>query len=302
MPRELTQAIVELWVSTAVGQFNVRDIWAELGIESTENKHHLKVILKRLSDKGIIIPTAKDGSYRKLDSTATPINWQAADPTNILPLKFPFSLEEYVKIYPKSIIIIAGSKSAGKTAWLYNFVYMNMNNVDVDLYNSEMGPEAMKERFEAFGDIPVPAPFNVYERYHNFGDVINPDNVSVIDYLSTTNEAYLCAAEIEAVFQRLRNGAAVIAIQKPPASTYIYRGEKKTVERDLGYGGAYSAFRSQLYVSLGGNKMKLVYGKNPAKKTVNPNNMMWTFSIDSDLIHFKDIKRYYEENEGAANE
>lgn len=295
--KELTQAVVEQWITMAHGTFNVRDIWAEIGIESTQGKHHLRTILRRLEEKGLIVAVSKDGSFRKPDSTMKPIEWQSADPSRYIPFKFPFKLEDYVKVFPKSIIIVAGGKSVGKTAFLYNFVHDNMNDVDIDLYNSETGPEQMKERFDSFGDIPTPAPFKVYERYDHFADVINPDNVSVIDYLNTKSEAYECGVEIDEIFKKLRDGVALIAIQKPPAQTYMYKGQKYSQERDLGYGGAFSAFRAQLYISLSYNKVKLVYVKTPAHRTINPINMMWSFRIASDLVHFEAVERYYEKGE-----
>ena len=68
MTRPLTQAVVEEWVALASGQFNIRAIWAELGIESYEGKHHLRTILQRLETKRIIARTTNDGSFRCVDS------------------------------------------------------------------------------------------------------------------------------------------------------------------------------------------------------------------------------------------
>lgn len=295
MVKELTQAIVEQWVALATGRFTVRDIWAELGIESYEGKHHLRTILCRLEEKGIVASLSKDGTYRRVDSEILPLDWQAANPEKFLPLVFPFGLEKWVKIYPHSIIVIAGSKSAGKTAFLYNFVRLNMNLFDVDLYNSETGPEQMKERFDALGEIPNPAPFRVYERYDNFSDIMNPNNVSVIDYLDLNSEVYLVGVEIDSIFRKLKNGVAVIAIQKPPAAKIMAKGEQKTVSRDLGYGGAFSAKRAQLYISMDDHKLKLVYVKSRMLSSVNPVNMQWSFDLDGKFgIHFENIKRCIE--------
>ena len=294
MPERLTQAVVEQWVGLATGTFNVRDIWAELGIDSYEGRHYLRVILNRLTEKGLVINTSKDGRYRKLDNEAPEIDWQKADPTRILPLQFPFGLEEHIKLYPKSIVILAGSKNVGKTAFLYNFIKLNMDMFNLDLYNSETGPEQMVERFAPL-QIPDPAPFKVYERYDNFADVINPDNISVIDYLDLNSEVYLVGAEIDAIFRKLNQGAAIIGLQKPPPSVTYVRGEKKIIERDLAYGGGFTAKRAALYISLSESRLKLVYVKTPAKPTINPNNMQWKFSLADDGIHFTDINRFFGE-------
>ena len=146
MPLPLSQALIEQWISLVKGKFNIRDIWSEVGIESPEGRQHLRVILSRLVEKGILSSNG-GGGYRRVDIEAPIIAWQVADPNKVVPLRFPFGEHEFVKIYPKSIIIIAGSKQAGKTAYLYNFINLNMASFGIDLFNSETSPEQMHERF-----------------------------------------------------------------------------------------------------------------------------------------------------------
>ena len=292
MAKQLSQAVIEEWVSLIKGKFNVRDIWNEVGIETPENKQHLRVILGRLEAKGIISGNGGGGAYRRLDTEATVINWQQADPQNTVPLEFPFGEHTLAKVYPKSIIIVAGTKNAGKTAYLYNCIKLNMNKFDVDLYNSETSPEQMHERFSPL-DIPYPAPFTVYERYDNFADVIHPDHISVIDYLDLNSEVYLVGSEIDAIFRKLRNGVAIIGLQKPPAVVTIIKGVQKTISRDLAYGGGFTAKRAVLYITMSNNKLKLLYVKTPRNPRVNPNNATFSYSIGEDGIHFENIQRYY---------
>jgi len=281
VPQKLTQPIVEQWIALASGSFNVRDIWHELGVESYEGKQHLRVILNRLEKAGVLAHTSKDGIYRKIDADLKPIDWQSANPEKIVPLKFPFGIEEHCRIYPKSVVVVAGSKNAGKTAFMYNFIAMNMNLFDIDLFNNETGPEQMLERFKPL-DIPNPAPFRVYERYDNYSDVIHPDHVSVVDYLDFNSEVYLVGAEIDAIWRKLNNGVAVIGLQKPPG-------------RDLAYGAGFSAKRAVLYITMEASKLKLLYVKTPANPKINPNNMTFNFSIADDGITFTNFRRSYEE-------
>jgi len=292
MAKQLTQSIIEEWISLIKGKFNVRDIWNEVGIESPEGKTYLRVILRRLEDKELISANGGGGNYRKLDTEATVIEWQQADPSKTVPLEFPFEEHKMAKVYPKSIIIVAGTKNAGKTAYLYNFIKLNMANFDVDLYNSETSPEQMHERFMPL-DIPVPAPFTVYERYDNFADVIDPDHISVIDYLDLNSEVYLVGSEIDAIFRKLRNGVAIIGLQKPPPTITYVKGVKKLIDRDLAYGGGFTAKRAILYITMGDNKLKLLYVKTPRNPKVNPNNMTFSYNVGEDGIHFENIQRYY---------
>src|SRR3990167_5553676 len=102
MPKQLSQSLIEQWVCLTKGQFNVRDIWSEIGIESPEGKKHLRTILDRLEQKELIKQLDKGfGNYRCVDNEAPLIAWQTANSQNILPLKWPFGLEHFVSIYPK---------------------------------------------------------------------------------------------------------------------------------------------------------------------------------------------------------
>lgn len=291
MAKQLTQALIEQWISLTKGQFNVHDIWAEIGIDSPEGKKYLRTILDREEIKGTIKRVDKGfGNYRVLDNEAPLIDWENADPENFLPLVLPFDIQNFCHIYPKSVIIVAGSKQEGKTAFLLSCIKPNLEQFVVDLYNSETGPEQLKGRLQPL-DFPKPAPFYVYERYDNFADVINPTHLSIIDYLDLNSEVYLAGAEIDAIFRKLTTGCAIIGMQKPPPSFALVKGVKKEIERDLAYGGGFTAKRATLYLSLGKNRLKVVHAKTPASPKLHPNNMQWTFTFDEHGF-FSNIQRY----------
>ncbi len=306
MPKELTQGIIEQWVSLTKGTFSVRDIWSEIGIESTEGKSYLRKILDRICEKGTIQRVDKGfGNYRVIDGQAPVIDWQNADSENIIPLTWPFEIEKYALLYPKNVVIIAGSKQEGKSTFLYNFIKLNMHaNVKIvdgksvnqsDLYNSETGPEQMKDRFTDLG-MAEDAAFNVYERYDNYADIIHPEHISVIDYLDMNSEFYLAGAEIDAIFRKLTTGIAVIGMQIPPPSTTFVKGVKHTIDRDYAYGGGTTAKRAFIYLSLSSHKLKIKHVKKPAQKNIHPENMTFSYNFD-EHGQFCDIKRFTEEQE-----
>lgn len=296
MAEKLSQAIIEQWVGLIPkGKFNVREIWAEVGINDPENKQYLRVILGRLEDKGIISTNGGGGNYRKVDASAPLIDWRNADPENIIALKWPFELEKYALIYPKNVAIIAGTKQEGKTTFLYDFIKENMYQYQIELFNSETGPEQMKDRFLSLG-IPLDAPFEVYERYDNFADVIKPDCISVIDYLDMNAEFYLAGAEIDAIFRKLTSGIAIIGMQIPPPVVTNVKGVKKIFERDYAYGGGTTAKRAFIYISMSNHKLKIKHAKKPAQKKINPANMTWSYDFDENG-QFTAIERYYGEKE-----
>jgi len=296
VPKQLSQSVILEYLRLVSGTFNTRTMQNELNIITSEAKGHLRVILHRLCEAGIIAKTSLDGNYRKLETEKIPIDWQNADPGNIVPLQWPFGLEKYALIYPKNIAIIAGQKQEGKTTFLYNFIKLNMNKYKIELFNSETGKEQMHDRFTDLG-IPLDAPFDVYERYDNFADVIDPGKISVIDYLDLNSEFYLAGAEIDRIFRKLTTGLAVIGMQIPPSTVTIIKNVRKVIDRDYAYGGGSTAKRAFIYVSLFSHKLKLKHAKKPAQKNVNPENMMWTYSFN-EQGDFCNIDRYYGEQDG----
>jgi len=219
--------------------------------------------------------------YRVLDTEVEEMDWQHADKTATVDLLLPFDLQQYVKFFPKSVIVIAGVSNAGKTAFLYNFILMNMHKHIITLYNSETSPEQMNDRLSGFDmEIPNPAPFRTIDRYDNFADVIDPDGISVVDYVDNDVEVYNNGLEISRMFHKLRRGVVFAALQK-----------KKLEE--LGYGGNPTLKRAALYLSMNPNKLKIVKGKSWKDPTVNPNGMMWNFKLINGA-RFCQIERDYE--------
>ncbi len=292
--KQLSHHTVLEWVVLATGTFNARQMWNELDIRTPEGKSYARVCLNRLAESGVIAKTGVDGTYRRVDNEKKVMEWEDVDPGKFLPIRLPFGIQDHCRIYPKSIIILAGSKNEGKTAFLLKCMALNMGMFGVDFFNSETGAEQFKLRCAPL-NIPRPAPFKVYERYDNFADVIDPERLSIIDYLDLNSEVYLVGTEIDRIYQKLTTGCAIIGLQKPPPTKMMVRGVERVVERDLAYGGGFTAKRAVLYISLGSHKCKLVYVKTPADGKVLPANMTWSYDFDGDG-YFTNIKRYYGES------
>ena len=299
--RNIASEVAE-WVASTNGYISSTNVYSHLQLSTRTSKKTCHQALCRLVDAGVLVRVPQKGAgwYRKLETDLVETDWQSAS-DEIVKLKFPFGLEEYAKIYPKSIVIVAGGKNQGKTAFLLNVVTMNMYDFQVDLFNSETGREQLKKKFDNFGiEIPTPPPFKTYQRYDNFADVVDENHISVIDYMDVGSETLRVGDEIENIFRKEKNGVAIIGLQKPPGSTIFVKGVKRYIERDLAYGGAFSSKRAILYISISEHKLKLLYVKEPAKAGVNPNNMQWSFKI-SKGVEFTDIKLIdsgnYEEDE-----
>ncbi len=98
-------------------------------------------------------------------------------------MKYPFGIEKLFNTYPGNLIVVAGASDAGKTAFLLNFVRLNMDKYPIYYQSSEMGAEELANRLEQF-DLPLGSwTFTAEERSRDYADVIRPDCINIIDYL-----------------------------------------------------------------------------------------------------------------------
>ena len=286
--RNLSQYIRD-WIGESKGRFDTRQLDHDCGITTTEHRDVRRhVIMYLIKDGKIEAIPSLHGVYRSMGSELTPIDWQAADEKNVVSLKFPFQLERYVRIFPGQLIVVAGEKSSGKTGFLYDLVLKNMHHEKgVTLFNSETGPAQMKKRFLSYEvDIPSPPPWKTYMVYSDFADMLDPDGITVIDYLDIKSEFYRQGEEMDKIFKKLNTGVAVIGEQKPPPTIVYYKGKKRRVHRDLAYGGGTTIQAATLYLSLDKinatlGRLKIVDCKEPVDGGVNPSGMQWSFNIDS---------------------
>ncbi len=218
------------------GAFTSETLDRQFNYQTRMAKHYRWQILERLVSAGKLEKVGT-GKYRLPDQQLKEVDWIAADVEDVVKVSWPLNLQKYVKTYHRSINIIAGSPGAGKTAFLYNFILRNPHQ-NIVLFTNDMTPEEIKERFNnANLENPSLTHFRVFDRNDNFGDVVEPDSINVIDYLDLNSEVYLIGEEIEKIYRKLNRGIAVIGIQKKPG-------------QELGQGGIFSEKRSKLYLSL----------------------------------------------------
>jgi len=285
------------FMELTTGWISIRQIRQEMRVVTKEGAAKLRTYLSRMctTENGehpfLERNDKQDGLYRRLELDRKPVDLTRKEAT-YWDLKWPFGLEDVVRIPTKGIIILAGEKDAGKTAFLSNFVALNMNKHVIDYWTSEIIGDDITERYYAIDpSLPDPLPFNAWERYANYADVIEPDHINVIDYLDTNSDYILVADEINKIFEKLDKGIAVIAMQKPlPSVTYI-KGQKKVIQRDMAYGGTPTAKRACLYLSLSQGHIKIVFVKKRANPRIDPRNMQWTFNIDEKGANFLNIKQ-----------
>lgn len=278
---DLTRYPVEQWIKTiATGEFHYKQVLD--GTVKPAAYARLRRIMFDLCKAGICESVGRrDGYYRPIQEEEPDVEWQDIPEKVEFPILLPFDLRKYVFIYPNTTIVIAGSKSAGKTGMLYQIVAMNMLRVNtVLLSNMEGGKEQLRDRFYAMPiEIPRPAPFRLKRACDNFHDWIKwEDTLYVIDYIDAPDgtDFYLIGAAISKIQRKLVNSVAVIGLQKPSF-------------RDTAFGGEQTLKDATLYIAMDSNKLKIVDAKVPADPKIHPRNMAWSFRYEDSGTRFTNI-------------
>ena len=267
-------SLVQEWVVQQDGIFNTQKGYNELQLTTSPQKKHFRTELSRLVSREVIEKYGtQSGVYRKVDNNAPIVDIFSAD-TKSLNIEFPLSLHEYFRPMAKNIVVIAGTQDVGKSAFMLNLAKMNVNRgMPIRYCTSEMGAAELRSRIDMFEDTPLEDWRNVdfRERATNFQDLILPDGLNIIDYLEITDSFFLVAGLLTEIYNKLRGGIAVVALQK----------DHKT---DLGRGGSFSLEKPRLYLSLTsnppeGNIAKIVKCKNWADRKINPNGRECVFNV-----------------------
>ena len=255
-----------LWIDDAYGQFDSKQLYADLAVTTPKDKNLLRVALHRLVEKGILERGRLNGTFRKVDAEANCIDLLEEEPLPVA-IKLPGNVEEYVDIYPGNVIIDAGSPNAGKTAYSLNAAINNCEAFNVVYFSSEMGAEELTLRISKFN---VPREewrkIQFKKRVEDFQDVIEPDALNIVDYLEVIEgEFYKIGDNIRRIYSRLDRGIALISLQMDKGAKFAWGGQK-TLDK------------ARLYITLDGNELRIVKGKNRAS-TVNPSGLMRPFKL-----------------------
>jgi hypothetical protein len=237
--RSITDEVRE-YVFCTTGVFTTDDIRKALNIKTKAEYKNMNVSLNRLCGQEVIERVnGKNGQFRLMDKSEDEQTVFMDREPDEFKLWLPLQLNTLVKIYPKNIIIIAGSKSAGKTAFLLNIAMANQVDHEVVYFNSEMGDEEWTNRLRSFGiksadQIKMKTP----KRSANFHERIDGSKkIYIIDFLEIHENFYEVAKPIRLIHEKLRDGICIIAIQKD-------------AKAELSRGGAFSAEKARLYLTL----------------------------------------------------
>lgn len=281
------------WVYQSSGEFSVSKIYADLGAKDPKQKGLVRAVVHKLLTDEIIVRSGKEeGHYRKVDKALEEVDLMSVVPEP-MNLYLPLALDNWVKIYPKSVIVVAGSGNRGKTALAHDFIKHNMDNYEIHLFFSEGGVESLRDRLAAHQDKMIGEwRFKAYPRTANFEDAIFADAINVIDYMLVPDEFWKVGAYLDNVYRKLNKGIAYVNIQKDSKA-------------EVGRGGEFGLERPQLYVTLSPDSehvaadgpdsvqhcvAKILKAKAWKRKGANPDGKMMQFQIEDGwkILHYAD--------------
>jgi len=260
---------IRQWVLVTTGHFTVTDSHRELDLVTSSHKHAANVAFRRLSEgPNPLIERygSKRGCYRLIENDVEIIDYLHA-PVNEFDIDLPLLLSGQLKLYPGNVGIFAGAKSSGKTAIAFDLIKRNQGRHEVVYMNSEMHDTEMRTRLELHGDIRLTDwRFKAIRRGHDWADLITEEKkIFIIDYMENVDgDAWRIGAEIKKIHDKLKEGVAIIFLQKKS-------GE------DLARGGQYTLDKARFYVALDKGKAKIIDAK--AFRGENPNGKTLSFKI-----------------------
>lgn len=229
------------WVLATKGDFLTTDVYKELQLTTKETMKSANRALLRLcegSEPLLEKHGMRRGAYRRIENQAEIVDFMNA-PTEEFPVLWPLEIEALCKIYPGNIIIVAGSKSSGKTGFLLNVAKLNMNQHEVVYLNSEMGDTEFRTRLELFDDLKLTDwKLKAYHRASGFADLVTPERkIFIVDFLEVTTDFWKVAQYIQEIHKKLKDGICVIGLQKSD-------------NKETGRGGDFSKEKARLYIGL----------------------------------------------------
>jgi hypothetical protein len=307
--KPLTKDIILEIVSQTEGWFDYVYIDKELGIGTEEGKHSRRTILSRMAKDSILEKhPEKEGTFRYVQKDLNELDWVSADPTNILPIHWPYGVDdgskflalEWLSIFPGSVIVVSGISNQGKTTFMLDTLVENMDSFRCIYMTNEMSGEELHARFSYFDWVKLfetdgKPKFRTISRYDNYQDVVIPGWINFIDYLDPGEHAYMIGPIIDKIRKNIGNGIAIIALQKKEVALFTKTGIV-TQANIYGVGGKASEERARVVLHL--DRGTLYIKKAKGWHDHNPLGKKYSFNIVGHGSRFSNIKDITDEQEG----
>lgn len=197
-------------------------------------------VIEYLIKQGSIEPHGnRHGLFIRADDRPTPIDWQNAS-MDEYPIWLPLWLDANLTISPGNIIVVAGEKNSGKTSFGRRIAYENQKCVGGDhdcirvLDYESHGAEIAKMNARIDTDHSRWANVDIQRMSRNFHKGIEPNGFNIIDYIKVSTDFYMVGQMIGAIHEKLRDGIAIVFLQKKRGEMFGRGGEFTLEEPRLG--------------------------------------------------------------------
>jgi len=221
--------------------FNVRDAYPIVNAREPEEKRVVAKELNYLIDKGILEHPigAAYGNYKRIDDTKVIVDFKNATTENF-DIELPFDLSKIITLSPSDLIVVAGESGAGKTSFALELIKRNLGLHKCLYLSSELTAGKMKKRLLLHEDIDFDKwDFNMEIREHDFSNAIDPDRVSIVDFIVTTDDFWKAAIALREIHNKMINGKGL-------CFAFLQKG----AEKEFGYGGDLTQQHASLYLTI----------------------------------------------------
>ena len=218
--------------------------------------------------------------YRIIDREAEIIPWKTTNPEGFFNIILPFDLHKFVRLHKRSLMVVGGVSNEGKTTFAHNIISLNCKQHKVILWDSENSAEELAGRFCHYPNWESWPEDLAKDKSKNFSDVIEPDAINIIDYLEVEDNFWLVARSAREIRDALKDGVAIIVLQKSKKS-------------ELPLGGEFSIRLARVVITIDKGILAIIKAKDRAQKNINPVGKRWQFGIDRTGTQFIDIREYW---------
>jgi hypothetical protein len=242
----ITKTDILDWVMSTTGVFRLADIKTQLNIDPTDYPK-LRVSIGRLCVDGVIVSLGRnDGTYRKVDKTATaqPF-WKVAD-NGDFPLIHPYGVDDKTNFgfesrftFKKGMAyIIGGNSNSGKSSFVLNILWNNMDKYHIKYFTNEPSYYTFNERISRM-DWNTPfkkenpesitdCKFEWIPRKENYEDAIYGADIYIIDWVNMVEEIWKVGALIDKLKTKAYEtggGLVIVVLQKDKEKTQAVGGQ-----------------------------------------------------------------------------